>query len=587
MRSRRRLESDERADWLALFSEAAISLRRSPPASGRRRSSGGRARIVGSDFRRTNPAEAGSHSPVDKIMRAVEACLLSVNVPEARELAAEAIDALERGRRRRLPPGRGHVASGWRVAFRSRRTHRSSQVGFDSADGVHADGPAAVRDARRRVDAAGRPRALRRTRRAVCGDLRGRAGFCRLAALHHDDEYRRTAVLAVDTDYVREATQTLEALAPSVQRTGRRSGAFRSRTRRMARSAIKSADHMSLDRATLIPALKNVATRLRIDSLKSTSEAGSGHPTSCCSAAEIMAAAVFRRDAVRSARPAAPGQRSLRAVERPRGPDSLRGLGRSRRLRPRGAAELEADRFRPRRPPDAAVAVRRRGDRFARAGHLRGDRHRAERAADQVGLPDLRAARRRRIGRRLGVGSRGHRLHGRARQPVRDHRRQRPRPEPRHDVEPRHGSVRAPLARVRVARDRRRRTRSGGHSRRTRGGPAHERQADDDPGPHDQGQGRVVRRRQGRVARQGVQEGRGARSRAGRARRAVRARASASTSRRRSRAAGGIRGQTRSPNRSRRRPTRSATRSRPAKRTARRSPNWASPTPVSSRSTPT
>ncbi len=34
--------------------------------------------------------------------------------------------------------------------------------------------------------------------------------FCRLAALHHDDEYRRTAVLAVDTDYVREATQTLD-----------------------------------------------------------------------------------------------------------------------------------------------------------------------------------------------------------------------------------------------------------------------------------------------------------------------------------------------------------------------------------------
>jgi len=44
--------------------------------------------------------------------------------------------------------------------------------------------------------------------------------FCRLAALHHDDEYRRTAVLAVDTDYVREATQTLEMLAPSVQELG-------------------------------------------------------------------------------------------------------------------------------------------------------------------------------------------------------------------------------------------------------------------------------------------------------------------------------------------------------------------------------
>jgi len=50
---------------------------------------------------------------------------------------------------------------------------------------------------------------------------------------------------------------------------------------------------MSLDRSSLIPALKNVATRLRIDSLRSTSEAGSGHPTTCCSAADVMAALFF------------------------------------------------------------------------------------------------------------------------------------------------------------------------------------------------------------------------------------------------------------------------------------------------------
>jgi transketolase len=50
---------------------------------------------------------------------------------------------------------------------------------------------------------------------------------------------------------------------------------------------------MPLDRQTLIPALQNIATRLRIDSVKSTSEAGSGHPTSCCSAAELMAALFF------------------------------------------------------------------------------------------------------------------------------------------------------------------------------------------------------------------------------------------------------------------------------------------------------
>jgi transketolase len=50
---------------------------------------------------------------------------------------------------------------------------------------------------------------------------------------------------------------------------------------------------MPLDRAALIPALKNIATRLRIDSVRSTSEAGSGHPTSCCSMADITAALFF------------------------------------------------------------------------------------------------------------------------------------------------------------------------------------------------------------------------------------------------------------------------------------------------------
>jgi transketolase len=39
--------------------------------------------------------------------------------------------------------------------------------------------------------------------------------------------------------------------------------------------------------------LMNVATRLRIDSVVSTTEAGSGHPSTCCSAAEIMAALFF------------------------------------------------------------------------------------------------------------------------------------------------------------------------------------------------------------------------------------------------------------------------------------------------------
>src|SRR5512138_1423417 len=44
---------------------------------------------------------------------------------------------------------------------------------------------------------------------------------------------------------------------------------------------------------TSIATLHNIATRLRIDSVRSTTQAGSGHPTTCLSAAEIMAALFF------------------------------------------------------------------------------------------------------------------------------------------------------------------------------------------------------------------------------------------------------------------------------------------------------
>src|SRR5918911_3059301 len=50
---------------------------------------------------------------------------------------------------------------------------------------------------------------------------------------------------------------------------------------------------MPADRSSLVPALKNIATRLRIDSIRATSESGTGHPTSCCSMADIMAALFF------------------------------------------------------------------------------------------------------------------------------------------------------------------------------------------------------------------------------------------------------------------------------------------------------
>ena len=50
---------------------------------------------------------------------------------------------------------------------------------------------------------------------------------------------------------------------------------------------------MSVETSVRVPALINIATRLRIDSVRATSEAGSGHPSTCCSAAEIVAVLFF------------------------------------------------------------------------------------------------------------------------------------------------------------------------------------------------------------------------------------------------------------------------------------------------------
>ncbi len=50
---------------------------------------------------------------------------------------------------------------------------------------------------------------------------------------------------------------------------------------------------MPSDLAVTVPALERVATRLRIASVRATSAAGSGHPSSCCSAADLVAALFF------------------------------------------------------------------------------------------------------------------------------------------------------------------------------------------------------------------------------------------------------------------------------------------------------
>ena len=50
---------------------------------------------------------------------------------------------------------------------------------------------------------------------------------------------------------------------------------------------------LPVETSRVIPALKNIATRLRIDSLRATTASASGHPTTCFSAADIVAALFF------------------------------------------------------------------------------------------------------------------------------------------------------------------------------------------------------------------------------------------------------------------------------------------------------
>jgi hypothetical protein len=226
-------ESEECAGWLAVFSQAAIISDdpRLPRAAadlltGVRSSwgppSGGPIRLK-PDPTGGEPDPAGGETRgilVATVMRAVEACLVSVNVPEARELAAEAIDALERAVAGAYRPGEGM----------SHRVAGSPFVRGALADQVRSASAllTAYMLTARLPYAMLADELMQRVVRAPAAD--GDAPFalacdaarvlCRLAALHHDDEYRRTAVLAIDTDYVHEATRALEALAPSVRELG-------------------------------------------------------------------------------------------------------------------------------------------------------------------------------------------------------------------------------------------------------------------------------------------------------------------------------------------------------------------------------
>ncbi len=168
---------------------------------------------------------------------------------------------------------------------------------------------------------------------------------------------------------------------------------------------------MPQDRAALIPVLHNIATQLRVDSIRVDDGRGERTSDDLCVGGGPDRGVVLRRDALRSQASAASVERSVRALEGARGADPVCGLGGRRLHRPRRPAESPQARLGSRRTSDAAAAIRRRCHRIAGPGSGRWPGLGAQRAPDRVRLSNLCAARRRRDGRRISVGSGRSSLH--------------------------------------------------------------------------------------------------------------------------------------------------------------------------------
>ena len=116
------------------------------------------------------------------------------------------------------------------------------------------------------------------------------------------------------------------------------------------------------------PALHNIATQLRIDSVASTTAAGSGHPTTCLSAAEIVAALFFAEMRFDPKDPQHPDNDRF-VLSKGHAAPILYAAWAEAGLFPRDELlKLRQFGLGSRRPSDAAAAVRRRRHRIARPG---------------------------------------------------------------------------------------------------------------------------------------------------------------------------------------------------------------------------
>ena len=204
---------DNPEGWMAVFSEAAaISEDPRLPRAAAYLLDGARTR-----WSSREPAA------VDEVMRSAEACLLCVNLPEARELAAEAVDALERVVAGAYRPGQGvsHETGHATFVRGSLSDHVYAASALLTAYSLTARLPYAMLadELMQSVLRAPPKEPEGRDARVTLNSELARV-FCRLATLHRDEEYCRTAVLPVDEDYAADAGRTLAALVPSVRERG-------------------------------------------------------------------------------------------------------------------------------------------------------------------------------------------------------------------------------------------------------------------------------------------------------------------------------------------------------------------------------
>ena len=256
-------------------------------------------------------------------------------------------------------------------------------------------------------------------------------------------------------------------------------------------------DRISTDR------LQDLGQQLRVDSVRASAAANSGHPTSSMSAADLMAVLLARHLRYDFADPHAAGNDHLIFSK---GHASPLLYAMYRAAGAIGDAELLSYRSRGSRlegHPTPQSALGGCGHRLARPGPAGGRGARAYRALPRpAAVPGLGAVRGRRIGRGLRLG--GVRACGlpRAGQPDRDRRREPAWPARADPARLGHRGLRAADRRVRLAHDRDRwarrdRDRAGLHRGRGDG-----RAADGHPGPDPQGPGGDSGRGPARCARQ-------------------------------------------------------------------------------------